>query len=267
MVKQFAWIIAVLLLLAGCEGFSLKPAAPASKTVQIKKKEKPLQDFIRGDISIVGVGDSLTAGVGDDNKKGYIGYVQQKLMEEHNRKNISLTNYAVMGYRTDDLQKRLKRQEVINALKGADIIMLTIGGNDLMKVVKDNFLNLTFEPFRKEQVQYVKKTSEIMSTIRKLNPKAQIVFVGLYNPVKYAFPQLSEIDVIVKEWNNGAKEAVERDPNAKFVPIEDFFSSNDEKGILYKDAFHPNEAGYQLIGERVYQDLISDDSNENNDNQ
>lgn len=255
MLKKIVIIISVVLLLSGCEGFSLKHSEPAVKPVHIKKKEKPLEQFVRGDVSIVGVGDSLTAGVGDDQKKGYVGYVQQKLMTDEKLKNVTVSNYAVLGYQTDDLIKRLNRPEVETAVKGADIIMLTIGGNDVMKVVKNNFLNLTFEPFRKEQVQYEKKLKGILQTIRERNPHARIVFVGLYNPFKYAFPQLSEIDVIINEWNKGAMNLIDSDSNADFVPIADLYSSGNDKEILYKDAFHPNEKGYSLIGQRVFDKL------------
>ncbi|MFY4776844.1 SGNH/GDSL hydrolase family protein [Metabacillus sp. RGM 3146] len=255
MLKKIAIIISVVLLLSGCEGFSFKHAEPAVKPVQIKKTEKPLQQFERGDVSIVGIGDSLTAGVGDDQKKGYIGFVQQKLITDEKLKNVTVSNYAVLGYQTDDLIKRLNRPEVITAVKGADIIMLSIGGNDVMKVVKNNFINLTFEPFRKEQVQYEKKLKEVLQTIRERNPHAKIIFVGLYNPFKYAFPQLSEIDVIINEWNNGAMSLINNDPNADFVPIADLYSGGNDKDILYKDAFHPNEKGYSLIGQRVFDKL------------
>ena len=53
---------------------------------------------------------------------------------------------AVKGSRTDQLLERLKEKEVQEGLKDADYILFTIGGNDLMKVVRQNFAHLTLTP-------------------------------------------------------------------------------------------------------------------------
>ncbi|BBP90158.1 hypothetical protein BsIDN1_37760 [Bacillus safensis] len=63
---------------------------------------------------------------------------------------VTLKNYAIKGSRTVDLLKRLKKKKKVqDGLKDADYIFFTIGGNDLMHVVRQNVLNLTFAPFQK----------------------------------------------------------------------------------------------------------------------
>ena len=58
-----------------------------------------------------------------------------------------LTNLAKRGRRSDQLIDKLEEPEVQSSVKTADLIFLTIGGNDIMKVVKSNLFNLKTEPF------------------------------------------------------------------------------------------------------------------------
>ncbi|PAV33838.1 hypothetical protein CJD29_20640, partial [Bacillus licheniformis] len=119
------------------------------------------------DIVIAAVGDSLTEGVGDQEKKGYVGMVADELESRSDVKSVTVKNYAVKGSRTDQLLERLKDKEVQEGLKDADYILFTIGGNDLMKVVRQNFAHLTLTPFRAEQKLFEKRFSNILAEIRE----------------------------------------------------------------------------------------------------
>ena len=121
------------------EGIKEKVRAVIKGTINLFKK----------DLRIVSIGDSLTEGVGDETESGgYVGILNHTF--EDNQLNIRIENYGKKGNRTDQLLKRLDQDEIASSIKKADIILITIGANDIMKVAKDNFLNLTMEPFNRE---------------------------------------------------------------------------------------------------------------------
>lgn len=219
-------------------GVELKNALPAS--------------FFPKDLHIVAAGDSLTQGVGDStNSGGYIPYLAEQLEKEKTIKNANFENFGVRGNRTDQLLSRLENKNMQTSIQDADLIILTIGGNDLMKVVKENFSSLKLNYFKAEQKVFEEHLQNIFSKIRIQNPEAPIILIGLYNPFYNWFADVKEMNQIVDEWNGKSQLIVENDINAYFVDIHDIFLNNEEN-LLYTDYFHPNDRGYQLIADRVY---------------
>lgn len=255
----FILLMGLLMLLSGCNALSGNPADMAAKPVNTKKhlmKEPIPKNFVPSNLNVVAIGDSLTAGVGDaDNNGGYVGDVSDLLQREENISSVDVSNFGVRGHKTTDLIKVLGNKKVIEKLRDADIILMTIGGNDIMKVTRNHIINLKLEPYREEQPLFEKRFKKIMKTIRTANPDAVIVYTGLYNPFKYMLPELSEIDTIVEEWNQTSNRIIMEDGNAIFVPIQDLFSNKSVGKLLYIDEFHPSETGYSLIADRVYSNL------------
>ncbi|WP_299093146.1 SGNH/GDSL hydrolase family protein [uncultured Metabacillus sp.] len=254
MIRKLITLCLICLFLTSC--VSEQSAKLESKPSSLTTKAQPAEEFIPKTIKVVGIGDSLTKGVGDEsNSGGYVGMVTKKLEQQDDIKEVSIENYGVRGHKTSDLRRKLKDEKVIASIKDANIILMTIGGNDIMKVVRNNIFSLDFEPFRKEQKNYESRFKDIYTSLRKLNSSALIIYVGLYNPFKYMLPQLPEIDTIIKEWNTTTQEIMKNDDRAVFVSVEQIFSTESDERLLYKDEFHPNEIGYSLIADRVYNTL------------
>jgi lysophospholipase L1-like esterase len=252
MIRKLLSISIIWLLATGCisEPSSSLDVKPESLT----KKQEPPEEFVLKSIMLVGLGDSLTKGVGDESDQGgYVGMVEEKLEQQEDIKEVSVVNYGVRGHKTSNLQKKLNEEKVIESIKEADMILMTIGGNDIMSVVRNNIFSLDFEPFRKEQKNYEKRLVDIFSTIRKHNPSTQIVYIGLYNPFKYMLPELTEIDTIIHEWNLASQKIIKKDEKAVYVPVDSIFATESDVSLLYKDEFHPNESGYSIIADRVFE--------------
>jgi lysophospholipase L1-like esterase len=251
MIRKILITFILCLLVTGC--MSETSSKLESHPVTLTKKEEPPEEFVPKEIKLVGIGDSLTKGVGDESEQGgYVGMVKEKLEQQDNIKEVSVANYGVRGHKTSNLQKMLKEEEVIASIKDADMILMTVGGNDIMNVVRNNIFTLDFEPFRKEQKNFEKRLIDIFSTIRKYNSSAHIVYVGLYNPFKYMLPELTEIDTVIDEWNIASQQMIKKDEKAVYVSVDHIFSTDSVEKLLYKDEFHPNESGYSLIANRVY---------------
>ncbi|PFG13128.1 SGNH/GDSL hydrolase family protein [Bacillus sp. es.036] len=222
---------------------------PLSDKIQEAFQEEPDLDEPKK-IRIVGLGDSLTKGVGDHAKEGYIGYVSDKYFEKDQDATVTLKNYAITGSETKDLLKRLEQETVRNGVQKADYIFLTIGGNDLFGVVKNHFMNLDQQFFTLQKKIYLENLTTILATIRNLNPDAPIYFTGLFNPFSKAFGDIPEMNEIVDDWNQGSRSTVSDTTDATFVPVADLFLESEEN-LLYEDAFHPNDDGYHLMGDRI----------------
>jgi lysophospholipase L1-like esterase len=116
---------------------------------------------------------------------------------------------------------------------------------------------LKIEHFDNAKKDYVNNLDTILQTVRETNNAAMIVLVGLYNPFFTWFSDLKELDEIVETWNDASELIVGTYEHAYFVKIADLFQFYGES-LLYTDYFHPNDKGYELIADRLYETLDSD---------
>ncbi|MDZ5473117.1 SGNH/GDSL hydrolase family protein [Bacillus sp. 31A1R] len=215
-------------------------------------KEKVPVDFIPETYHFVAAGDSLTQGVGDSlNKGGYLHYLEQLLGEERGIKSTEIQNFGIRGNRSSQLLTRLKTTEVKEAVQKADVVMLTIGGNDLMKVVRENFSNLEMRHFEKEKLHFEKNLRSIVEVIRQENKESIIILIGLYNPFMKWFSNVEELNLVMEDWNQTSQSVLAEHPHTYFVDIADIFKGSEEN-LLYTDYFHPNDRGYELMAGEVY---------------
>ncbi|MFC0560591.1 SGNH/GDSL hydrolase family protein [Halalkalibacter alkalisediminis] len=227
-------------------------------TEQIKDKVREVVEgainLVKKDQKIVAIGDSLTQGIGDETENGgYVGILNHTF-EDHNLK-LTVENFGKRGNRTDQLLKRLDQEEIVSSIKEADIILITIGANDIMKVVQNHFTNLTIEPFQEEKVGYIERLTGIFNKMNQLNPDTQIFLIGFYNPFERYFSEIEQLEMIVDDWNDAAKSVTEEFSNVYYIPTKDLFINSDLE-LLADDHFHPNTSGYKLVATRVLEYLI-----------
>lgn len=209
--------------------------------------------LFKKDLRVVAIGDSLTQGVGDETEKGgFVGILDHTF--EDNNLNIPIDNYGKRGNRSDQLLKRLENKDIISSIRKADTVIITIGANDIMKVVKSNITNLTLEPFEKEREAYTERLRAILNRVNELNPDVQMYLVGFYNPFERYFGDIEELGQIVDSWNDGSKMVTEEYANVEYIPIADLFDQT-HIDLLADDHFHPNTTGYKLIAQRVLENL------------
>lgn len=205
--------------------------------------------FSNKDLKIVAVGDSLTQGVGDsENAGGYVGIIDRTINKEEQYAHVQ--NFGKRGDRTDQLLLRLDDPKVATSISEADIVLITIGANDIMQVVKENFTHLTYSQFAEERVDYEKRLRAIFDRIRSLNSETDIYLVGFYNPFAKFFPDINELGLIVDDWNTVGKKVTEDYEHATYIPTKDLFVDEDIE-LFADDHFHPNDQGYERMAKRV----------------
>lgn len=209
--------------------------------------------LFKKDLQVVAIGDSLTQGIGDETENGgYVGILNNTF--EENNINVNIENYGKRGNRTDQLLKRLEKEEIAESIQHADIVFITIGANDMMKIVKNNFTNLHLELFNEEKLEYVERLTAIFNKVNEINPDTKIYLIGFYNPFEHYFSDIEELQMIVNDWNESSKSVTEEFDNVKYIPTVDLFSDSDVE-LLSDDHFHPNTSGYKLMAKRILENM------------
>lgn len=218
------------------------------KTDVVAKEKKKT-----GTLQIVSLGDSLTRGVGDKEGIGYIGRMKEDLQKDYKQK-VALTNLAVSGAKMPDLLKQIESSGAQYSIKQADVIVLTIGGNDLFPGW-ESLGKIDLETYRPDTATFQNEAKKIIEEIRKLNTDSPIFWLGLYNPFEDV-EDLKGSSNIVVDWNASLEKLALNDKNVYITPTFDLFQ-NRGKELLYSDHFHPNEVGYTYMADRLVQNVAS----------
>jgi lysophospholipase L1-like esterase len=198
-------------------------------------------------ITIVSLGDSLAKGTGDENNKGFSGYFSDYLRDSTKRP-VDYTNIAIDGLVSEQLLKQLESENVRSLVKDADIIMLSIGGNNVRSIASVQ-AEIGLHSLSDIQQSYIRDVKAIIEDIRQLNPSCYIVFMGLYNP--YNLEQFTEVLDYLHNWNYILQQVIDKDDRSLFVPTYDLFKWN-TKSFICHDGLHPNSLGYKAVAQRMF---------------
>ncbi|WP_260490168.1 SGNH/GDSL hydrolase family protein [Listeria booriae] len=250
-VVMMTWlsVLALLLCLGGIVAVALgQTGKSTTTTTETKTDVKKASQF-----QVTGLGDSLTAGVGDTDGKGYVRRVIDTL--EKDGTNVTLSNLAISGARSNQLLAQLGQKEIGQQVTNADVIFLTIGGNDLFRGGAA-LENLNAAEIQKNETAYLNNLEEIYKRIRELNKDAVVYHLGLYNPFVDVKNRV-ELANIASKWNMDTENLASKFSRVVYVPTYDYFILNGKK-YLSSDHFHPNGAGYQLFADRLNSVMTTD---------
>ncbi|HEL9599083.1 TPA: SGNH/GDSL hydrolase family protein [Streptococcus suis] len=231
------------------------------------------QEFLvaeKTEFSYVALGDSLTEGVGDTTGQGgFVPLLAQSMTNDYGYE-VDYQNFGISGNTSNQILKRMKeKQELKTALQEANLLTITVGGNDLRKVIIKNIANLKLSTFDKPAKEYGKRLESIIQVARKDNPTLPIYVIGIYNPFFLSLPELTEMQVIVDKWNTTTEETVAKYENVYFVGINDLLyrglegeagisqlNQSQSNNLLFEeDQFHPNNTGYEIIKKAVLEKM------------
>jgi len=192
------------------------------------------------------LGDSVAKGTGDEKSKGFSGYLQDNF-KNSTPKDILVDNAGVDGLESLGLLEQLQSRKLDKTISDSDFILVSIGGNDIRSILTMNDLAKQ-DQFKVRQDSYLANLKLTMKTIRTTNPKAIIIFLGLYNP--YETASSVEDTRLLNTWNYNSQLLIEQDGKAIFIPTHDLLKFNLAR-YTSKDGLHPNSAGYQAISNRI----------------
>lgn len=234
---------------------------------------KPSTSAKKKVVTYVAIGDSLTKGVGDTtNQGGFVPLLAQSLTNESGLE-FKAINYGVSGNTSGQILSRIReKKEIRKDLKQAQLLTITVGGNDLRKAILEDTSNLDLDRFEKASKAYEKNLKQIIELARKDNPDLPVYVVGIYNPLYLNFPDLTELQTLVDQWNQRTEETLSAYHGVYFVPINDLLYKgiDGKSGVteselgketvtndaLYdEDSFHPNHTGYEIMKEAVLEKI------------
>lgn len=234
------FVEALRFTLGGAEASPVRMGQEAV-TVSAEKKVKNSREF-----QVLIMGDSIARGTGDETNKG-IGENLKELFKDQTSKDIVVENAGIEGSKSKDLLEILQSGRAKAQVQAADLIVISIGGNDLRGV--QNVSELERETsFNQRKEAYIKDLKEILRLLRLQNKEATLTFVGLYNP--YGEENTQENGRLVNEWNYATQGVIEEDGKGIFIATYDLFKFNLER-LISKDKLHPNAAGYRLIAGQI----------------
>lgn len=166
-------------------------------------------------------------------------------------------NHAVSGYNSGAMLMHMNLPHVRKSIEKADIISLSIGGNDFLT---SNMVQLGFEAavldkfstFDKIADKFYGNYCEIISEIKELNPDVVILAQTLYNPMSNALDRFYQEGV--DRLNSCYRRYLEEHPGSiVIVDVAKAFEGHPE--YIANDCVHPNAQGNVVIAKLVLQTL------------
>jgi len=179
-------------------------------------------------ITIVALGDSLTAGFGLSRKQAYPALIGEKLRDAGYE--FEVVNAGWSGDTTAGGLRRLP--EVLRARKKIDVFILELGINDA-------FRGVTIEQMRSN-------LQAIIDQVRARHPGVAIIIAGMQLP-------LSSSDHYVSAFGQMFRSLAERNRAALIPYLLEGVGGNPEMNQL--DRVHPNAAGQRVLADNVWRVL------------
>lgn len=195
------------------------------------------------------LGDSLARGTGDESGRGFALDVQDA-MKKHGPTEIA--NLSVNGAESSELKELCASANVRTLAASADVILVSIGGNDLSHAVPrgPEPSVRTVEDVSTARARYAENLRAIVRDLRAA-PGARLLLLALYDPFGGSGPGGRLGASVILRWNDVIAETALAYPNTSVVPTFDLFDGRPDR--LANDRFHPNRNGYAAIAIRMVQ--------------
>lgn len=165
-------------------------------------------------------------------------------------------NYGVDGLRTCDLIEQLDSSEVAAAVENADIISLSIGGNDFLQQnlprIAVEVLAGNYKIVNDIKEIFADNFAVIIGRIKELNPDAVILVQTLYNPMKSVLGDFYGLATV--RVNEAINEYLDENPGAFYIVDTAPVMENHPECVAL-DTIHPSAVGNEAIAAVVLEKL------------
>lgn len=216
-------------------GQNFRSGALFRKALQRKKHQAQQPQHIQ---KIIILGDSVAYGYGTE------GGIAKHLQDSFPASEV--LNYGINGLTSDGLVERLRVGHWQRELKKADLVLLNIGGNDLLRQYRNGGAKKLLRQFSALKKRYRQNLLEIYRQVQHDNANVLIVQNSLYNSMKKEAQYFGFTDLLFRLWNSAI--------GAKGVVVTNTRKMGKQPSI-WLDSVHPNEAGYALMHELLLETL------------
>lgn len=200
----------------------------------------------------IALGDSLAAGQTPASQidTGYADLIAQELGRNQPVAFFS-KDLAFPGFTTADVLERIREEETKEILASANIITLSAGANDLLRLVQANPADgsLRFERIQSDFAlnKARQNVSEILQELAGAAPAADIYVMGYY----FAYPHArdtqkpgvdAQLDMLNAILKNEAEKA-----GVKFIAVDEAFGLEAVSKVPNAADVHPSFEGYQAM--------------------
>ncbi|MGN5651135.1 GDSL-type esterase/lipase family protein [Bacillus sp. Brlt_9] len=228
-------------LITGLTVYSFYHAQRINARKRSDKKIKEKNTKIKG---ITILGDSVARGYGS--KIGGFGHSLAEMISRTSQENIWIKNFGIDGLTSKQLLEKINEGSFDGNLKESDLIIVNIGGNDLLELYKQGGEIKVIKDFFTVRSHFKTNLSLIFNKLSELNPDALIVFNTLYNPIKEDSEFYRVADILVRMWNGVLSRS-----NHIFVDTFSLSKADD----IWSDEVHPNDLGYVELANLIYNRL------------
>ena len=277
--KRVGWLFLLLCLcvsLLGCGGKGAERMLPPT----VKGMGKGLVKAEQVHKYLV-LGDSIAAHYGVEEKDSYESLLGEKLSE--NGESWQGENWGVNGAKVLDLvgliREKKKDPESLKILSEAELITISIGGNDILAFLAENGVDL----IENKSSEWLKSIDNIKASIktfltelrdeihlvigeiRASNPNAIIILQNIHNvardmggSVRFLGKELTPKMLLEPLFAPIRKIYQDEAKNAGYILADTYsaFDSSSISPLLRPELIHPNEAGHALIADILYKAFL-----------
>ena len=222
--------------------------------------------------NVLGLGDSLT--FGENQFKAYGESFFHKTINKLAKESLLHyeINLAIPGATINDLERLIisdnyqeqltqavtneklvnnlitrKEKSVVKLLKESDYLIMSIGANDLLKIIKKGKINNQY--LYKEVKVIYQKTDQLLNLIKKINPQLKIFLVGLYFPYPHSpvLQKLNKITILDSYY----RKLEHKHDNLKCLIISKVIEEHKHSFIPHKRNIHLSDKGYEYIANEI----------------
>ncbi len=213
-------------------------------------------------VDYVVLGDSIAFGAGMINT---VGAAYGKIVADTN--GYTYTNHSIPGITSGVLLGLLKTNGIAESVKNAEIISISIGGNNyltnnIVGLAIDCLIKRDMKNFDKIADVYYSELCEIMDVINELNPDAVVLLQTLYNPQDGAAGKVyglggDKLNEMIRKYD--------AEHPGEIVIVEVGAALNNDKGNFADDKLHPSAQGNEVIAQTILDTLYELGLGENTD--
>lgn len=213
--------------------------------------------------------DFLYTALGDELSNSFITFLLQGYAYRVNRhlklkySHVIFNNLARPKFTTTDLLMQLRNNnEIRQSIKRSNIITISIGANNLMPAVIEDYSEIYGVLARKGVEQFKEDWPLILHFIRNcIGSKAKIYIMTIYNPYEFCEPNYSIADYYINGINSIIKDKFWMNSYGyEIVDIYENFKDSSNKLTLFESPIrkpYPNYEGYKQIAKNFISSINS----------